>query len=188
METLVIFEAKKVEAHDILQKLKETNAKGIEIEKASVMFRFWEAMEQEAGEELGALLYEFAVLVDFDFKLLKPIAEKDAGFWSDIEGMGWLEFNLRRLELERSARQISLLQSIDIGIKALADTLNPNDLAKEQVLNTTEKNEFLKEYEKLPDEKEYNIPLEKGVTDQELKKMEEIAKRPLDIDALLKEQ
>jgi hypothetical protein len=123
------FEVKKEAAYKTLQQLKNVNAPEADIRKANTMFRFWEAMEQEAGESLGALLYEFAILVNFDSKLLKPIADKDAGFWSDIEGMGFLDFQLKRMELERSNRQISLLQSIDIGIKQLVTFF---DNAKEQ--------------------------------------------------------
>ena len=167
METITKFEAKKIEATDILQKLKEANAKGVEIEKATTMLRFWEAMEQEAGEELGALLYEFAVLVGFDYKLLKPIGDKDAGFWSDIEGMGWLEFNLRRLGLERSARQISLLQSIDVGIKKMVEFF---DIADKSMAEANDESKF-----------------KVGVTDKELEKMAGVAEEPFDIDALLKE-
>ena len=124
METITQFEAKRKSALETLTKLKEANATEAEIEKASIMFHFWEAMEQEAGEELGALLYEFAVLVDFDTKLLRPIALKDTGFWTDIESMGFLEFQLKRLELERTNRIITLLQSIDISLKSLVPRID----------------------------------------------------------------
>lgn len=138
METVRYFEEKKVSAYGTLEKLKAANATEDEIEEAGIMARFWEAMEQEAGEDLGVLLYEFATLVNFDSKLLKPIANKDAGFWTDVESMGYLDFNIKRLELERQSVIISLLQSIDITLKSF---LSKKD-AKPVRIKVTEKEPF----------------------------------------------
>ena len=183
METTkaINFEAKREAAYETLQKLKNVNAPEADIRQANTMFRFWEAMEQEAGESLGALLYEFAVLVNFDTKLLKPIADKDAGFWSDIEGMGFLDFQLKRLELERSNRQISLLQSIDIGIKGLVNILesklNMNlspveaDLLLKGNALTARMKERLAEIEKKPSLKQKEELVESGgglLTDKDI--------------------
>lgn len=134
METISKFTARKDEAKKLLDNLKETNAREEEIHEAKTMYLFWEVMELEEGEILGALLHEFAVLVDFDPKLIEPIASKDAGFWSDIEGMGHLQFHLNRLQLERTKRTISLLRSINFGIKRLVEVLAPNITNKDESL------------------------------------------------------
>jgi len=125
METVSKFLVKKEEAYESLQKLKEANAPETDIQRATTLYKFWEVMEMEEGEDLGNLLMEFAILVGFDYKLIKPIADKDAGFWSDIEGMGFLDFQLTRLRIEHTKSTISILQSIDLGVKKLVSLLKP---------------------------------------------------------------
>jgi len=166
-EIISKFLVKKEEAYEILQKLIESNAPEADVREATTLYKFWEIMEMEEGEELGALLYEFAVLVDFDPKLIRPIAYQDAGFWTDVESMGFLEFQLNRLRLERSTRTISLLQSIDLGIKKLIELNDWKGLDKKRT-NGVEAElrlegdaleaQLKKRYDELPGEKEFNIP------------------------------
>lgn len=113
------YHIKAQEANNLYKRLVSSNATEKEQEEANIMRRFWKVMELEEGQQLGILLYDFAKFVDFDPILLKPIAEQDAGFWSDIEGMGFLEFQLNRLRFEKLRLQINLLQSIDFSLKKL---------------------------------------------------------------------
>lgn len=195
METVTYFEEKKREAKGTHEKLKAVNASEGEIADALIMLRFWEAMEQEAGEELGVLLFEFANLVHFDTKLLRPIAEKDAGFWSDIEGMGFLDFQLKRLELERSSQQISLLQRIDVSLKRLLGAFSeggfidkvegqwtPEEL-KKLTDEATEKNE--KELIKVLNPVEADLKLQGDHLEKRMKdRLAEIEEGEIDYDSL----
>jgi len=118
-EEKTLFEHRAEEAYEKLQKLREINAREEDIENAEILFNFYKALVEEEGTKLGKMLYDFAVLVDFDTVAIKPIADKDVKFWSDLESMDFFDFTIMRLQLNNSKRMLRTLKAIQVAVEKM---------------------------------------------------------------------